>query len=127
MAKERMKRLLPALVVPALLLAFTVYQMWPRTYLKANESLNMLVVGIEGIVTVDPGSAVSDGTLPTVSSLALLSIHPQHRSVHLLLIPTGIVVPPSPDDPLAPYIDGRPLSELVDGLGADTLAGAMES
>ncbi|NLN27219.1 MAG: hypothetical protein GX161_03295 [Firmicutes bacterium] len=119
------KRLLPWLI-PLLLVGIAAYRMWPRSYLKADETLNMLIVGIEGVVTVESSPAVPDDSRPVVTSLALLSIHPRHRSVHLLLIPTQIQLPPDPDDPFAPYTEGRPLAELVDGIGAQSLIEAVE-
>lgn len=125
MDKPFVKRLLPWLI-PLLLVGFAAFQMWPRSYLQANETLNMLIVGIEGVVTIDSSPAVPDESRPAVTSLALLSIHPRNRSVHLLLIPTELTAPPDRDGPLAPYSDGTTLSELVDGLGADSLIAALE-
>lgn len=119
-----MKRLAPW-IIPLLLVGFAAFRMWPRTYLNTNETLNVLIVGIEGVVTVETAPAVPDESRPVVSSLALLSIHPKHRSAHLLLIPTAIEVPADPTDPLAPYTEGRTLAELVDGVGAGSLSAAV--
>lgn len=94
--------------------------------LGTRESLNILLVGVEGVVTVQTAPAVPQESRPKASFIALLSLHPVRRSAHLLLIPGETPAPVDPADPLAPYDAGRTLMELVDGVGAATLASAVE-
>lgn len=94
--------------------------------LGTRESLNILIVGVDGVVAFEPSPAAPRESAPVAQAIGLLSLHPGERSAHLLLFPGHIPVPPDPDDPFAPYTEPRPLYELIDGLGAPSLIRYVE-
>lgn len=108
------------------IIAIVGYSFWPKNELGTKESLNILIVGIEGVVTASPSPATPQDTAPFASSIALLSIHPVQKTSHLLLIPGEIVVPPDPSDPFAEFTRGRRVESFVDAIGADSLIKEIE-
>lgn len=126
MASHRRLRWLPWAFAFAVALSVAYWSTLPPG-LGTRESLNILFVGVEGVVTVESAPAVPEETRPKASAIMLMSLHPARRTAHLLLLPGEIPVPPDDDDPLAQYDDDRFLLELVDGVGAASLQQAVEN
>lgn len=115
------------LVMLSVVLIVAIAYFFLRTpALGTREHLNILIVGIEGVVTFETTPSAPVESAPTAHSVALLSLHPKRRSAHLLLIPNDVLVPPDASDPLAAYDASQPLLYLVDGHGAESITLFLE-
>lgn len=116
-----------ASVVVLLVVLVALYRWYGPTPLGTRESLNVLLIGIDGPVTAVPTPGANPDSAPTMDSVALLSVHPVRGTAHLLLIPGDLPVNAEAADLFVGAEERLQVRHLIDGRGASRLIAAVES